>query len=101
MVTFHLFVRPAIDRLLGRVVPGPEPAAAILGETIVLKPGRTQFLRGRVVGRGPILEVVPYEDQRSGVLRSMVRGRVLIVVPADAARIEAGREVEVLLMDGS
>jgi len=101
MVTFHLFVRPAIDRLLGRLVPGPEPATAILGETIVLKPGRTQFLRGRVVGRGPILEVVPYEDQRSGVLRSMVRGRVLIVVPAEAARIEAGREVEVLLMDGS
>jgi molybdopterin molybdotransferase len=101
MVTFHLFVRPAIDRLLGRPVPGPEPATAILGETIVLKPGRTQFLRGRVVGRGPILTVAPYEDQRSGVLRSMVRGRVLIVVPADAARIEAGREVEVLLMDGS
>lgn len=101
MVTFHLFVRPAIDRLLGRLVPGPEPAMAILGATIVLKPGRTQFLRGRVVGRGPILEVVPYEDQRSGVLRSMVRGRVLIVVPADAERIEAGREVEVLLMDGS
>jgi molybdopterin molybdotransferase len=101
MVTFHLFVRPAIDRLLGRLVPGPEPATAILGATIVLKPGRTQFLRGRVVGRGPILEVVPYEDQRSGVLRSMVRGRVLIVVPADAERIEAGREVEVLLMDGS
>jgi molybdopterin biosynthesis enzyme len=30
----------------------------------------------------------------------MVRGRVLIVVPADAARLEAGREVEILLMDG-
>jgi molybdopterin molybdotransferase len=100
MVTFHLFVRPAIDRLLGRAVPGPEPATAVLAETVVLKPGRTQFLRGRLVGRGPVLTVAPYEDQRSGVLRSMVRGRVLIVVPADAARIEAGREVEILLMDG-
>jgi molybdopterin molybdotransferase len=100
MVTFILFVRPAVDRLLGRAVPGPKSATAVLAETIVLKPGRTQFLRGRFVGRGPVLEVAPYEDQRSGVLRSMVRGRVLIVVPADAARVEAGREVEIILLDG-
>lgn len=100
MVTFHLFVRPALDRLLGRAVVGPEPAAAVLAETIVLKPGRTQFLRGRLVGRGPVLKVAPYEDQRSGVLRSMVRGRVLIVVPADAERLEAGSEVEILPLNG-
>ena len=100
MVTFHLFVRPAIDRLLGRAVPGPEAATAVLEETIFLKPGRTQFLRGVLKGSGPCLRVAPYEDQRSGVLRSMVRSRALIVVPADAARIEAGREVEILYMDG-
>ncbi len=100
MVTFLLFVRPAIDRLLGRAVTGPASATAVLDETIVLKPGRTQFLRGSFVGRGPLLKVAPYEDQRSGVLRSMVRGRILIVVPAEAARLEAGREVEILFMDG-
>lgn len=100
MVTFHLFVRPAIDRLLGRTTIGPASATAVLDETIALKPGRTQFLRGRLTSRGPRLKVVPYEDQRSGVLRSMVRGRVLIVVPADAGRIEAGREVEILFLDG-
>jgi molybdopterin molybdotransferase len=100
MVTFHLFVRPAIDRLLGRAVPGPEAATAVLEETIVLKPGRTQFLRGVLKADGPCLRVAPHEDQRSGVLRSMVRSRALIVVPADAARLEAGREVEILYMDG-
>ncbi|MGZ5514024.1 MAG: molybdopterin molybdotransferase MoeA [Candidatus Aminicenantales bacterium] len=100
LVTFLLFVRPAIDRLLGRSVTGPASMTAVLDEAIVLKPGRTQFLRGCFVSRGPVLKVAPYEDQRSGVLRSMVRGRVLIVVPADAARLEAGCEVEILLMDG-
>jgi len=100
MVTFHLFVRPAIDRLLGRAVTGPVPAKALLDGAIALKPGRTQFLRGVIAGRGPVLRVAAYEDQRSGVLRSMVRGRVLIVVPADTARIEAGGEVEILFMDG-
>jgi len=100
MVTFHLFVRPALDRLLGRAATGPVSAKAYLDAAIALKPGRTQFLRGLLTGRGPALMVVPYEDQRSGVLRSMVRGRVLIVVPADVARIEAGGEVEILFMDG-
>ena len=100
MVTFHLFVRPAIDRLLGRTAIGPESARAVIGEEIKLKPGRMQFLRGILAGRGPVLTAVPYEDQRSGVLRSMVRGRILIVVPADAGRIEAGQEVEILFLDG-
>jgi molybdopterin molybdotransferase len=100
LVTFHLFVRPAIDKMLGRAEPGPATAAAVLAGEIVLEPGRTQFLRGLVVGRGPVLTVAPYEDQRSGVLRSMVHGRVLIVVPADVSRLEAGREVEVIFLDG-
>jgi molybdopterin biosynthesis enzyme len=72
----------------------------VLDREIVLKPGRAQFLRGVLTSDGPCLKVAPYGDQRSGVLRSMVHGRVLIVVPADAARLEAGREVEIIFMDG-
>ena len=100
MVTFILFVRPALDGLLGRKMPGPAGGRAILGEDIVLKPGRKQFLRAVLDGGGPVLKVVPYPDQRSGVLRSMARSRVLLVVPADASRLEKGREVEILYMDG-
>jgi molybdopterin molybdotransferase len=100
MVTFLLFVRPAIDRMLGRAVPGAQSGRAVLSGDIELKPGRTQFLRGVLADGGPILKVSPYDDQRSGVLRSMVRSRVLIVVPPDVRRIEAGREVEIIFMDG-
>jgi molybdopterin molybdotransferase len=99
MVTFHLFVRPAVERMLGRKVQGGGTATAVLTEDIVLKPGRKQFLRGLLEDRGPILRVAPYGDQRSGVLRSMVRSRVLIVVPADVSRLEAGQEVEIIYMD--
>lgn len=100
MVTFLLFVGPALDRLLGRAATGPRAGRAALAADIALKPGRLQFLRGVLEGGGPALRVAPYDDQRSGVLRSMVHGRVLIVVPADAARLEAGREVDILFMDG-
>jgi molybdopterin molybdotransferase len=100
MVTFLLFVEPALAAMLGRREPVTPAVPAVLAEDIVVKPGRTQFLRGLVVERGPVLKVAPYGDQRSGVLRSMVRGRVLIVVPAEAGRVEAGREVGVIFMDG-
>ena len=100
MVTFLLFVRPAVENMLGRKVPGPKAGRAVLAGDITLKPGRTQFLRGVLTDGGPVLKVAAYGDQRSGVLRSMVRSRVLIVVPAEARHIEAGREVEILFMDG-
>jgi molybdopterin molybdotransferase len=100
MVTFLLFVGPALAAMLGRIEPPAGTVTAVLAEDISVKSGRTQFLRGLVVEPGPVLKVAPYDDQRSGVLRSMVHGRVLIVVPADAGRIEAGGEVEVIFMDG-
>ena len=99
MVMFHLFVRPAIDLMLGRKQPGLRSAKAVLEQEVTVRPGRTQFLRGGLVGEGPLLRVEPFPDQRSGVLRSMVRSRVLIVVPADSSRIEKGREVRILFLD--
>jgi molybdopterin molybdotransferase len=100
MVTFLLFVVPAVDRMLGRTGESPRTARAVLAAPLSLRPGRTQLLRGRIVSPGPVLEVAPYEDQRSGVLRSMVGSRVLIVVPAEVSRLEAGAEVEILSLDG-
>ena len=99
MVMFHLFTRPAIDRMLGRKCPGLRSARALLQEEITLRPGRTQFLRGVLAGQGPALRVSPFPDQRSGVLRSMVKSQALIVVSADSSRLEKGREVEILLLD--
>ena len=80
MVTFVLFVRPAIDGLLGRAKPGPAGGRAVLTADIVVKPGRKQFLRAVLDDGGPVLKVAPYADQRSGVLRSMAGSRALIVV---------------------
>ncbi len=100
MVTFQLFVGPALERLLGRSGEGPATVPAVLEASLAVKPGRLQFLRGLVVSRGPVLKVTPYDDQKSGVLRSMVRSQVLIVVPADVSSLEAGTEVEVIFLDG-
>ena len=99
MVTFDLFVRPAIDRMLGKKMPGLRTAKAVLSADLAVKPGRKHFLRGVLAGQGPELRVAPFPDQRSGVLRSMVKSRVLIVVPADAVRVEKGSTVEIIFLE--
>jgi molybdopterin molybdotransferase len=99
MVTFHLFVRPALNRMLGRREPGARSGKAVLEQGIDLEPGRMQFLRGVLVGDGPQLRVAPYPDQKSGVLKSMVRSRVLIVVAADVPWVAKGQEVDILFLD--
>jgi molybdopterin molybdotransferase len=99
MVTFHLFVRPVLDGMLGRREPGPRSGKAVLDQEIDLESGRMQFLRGALVSDGPQLRVAPYPDQKSGVLKSMVRSRVLIVVPADVTRVAKGQEVDILILD--
>jgi molybdopterin molybdotransferase len=100
MVTFLLFVQPAVERMLGRKNPGLRSGRAVLESAIALKPGRTQFLRGVLAAEGSALRVNPFSDQRSGVLKSMVRSQVLIVVPPDVSRLEKGSEVEILFFDG-
>ena len=99
MVTFHLFVRPAIARMLGRKEEQGEVRRALLQKGLSLKPGRLQFLRGNLIGRGPEVRVEPYSNQKSGVLRSMVESRVLILVPPEVTRLEKGQEVDIVLMD--
>ena len=99
MVTFLLFVRPAIDKMMGRKEIGPRRAKAVLSEDIALKPGRRHYLRGILEGAGPVLRVAPYANQKSGVLRSMVRSRVLIEAPADASRLEKGREIDIVFIE--
>jgi molybdopterin molybdotransferase len=99
MVTFHLFVRPAIDRMLGRSEIGPKRGKALLGREVVLKPGRTQFLRAVLDAAGPELLADPFPDQRSGVLRSMVRSQALVVIPAETGCVGKGRPVDILYLE--
>jgi len=100
LVTFLLFVQPAVEAMLGRERPGPPGGRAVLASDIILKPGRTQFLRGALETEGALLRVRLFPDQRSGVLKSMVRSGVLVVAPPEAVRLEKGAEVEILFFGG-
>ena len=90
MVTWILFVRPAVDALLGRV-PGPA-ATALLTEPLTRNPARDECVRvrieaGRATATGP---------QGSHVLSSMALADALAVVPRGEGELPAGAEVELV-----
>lgn len=93
MLTFSLFVRPALLKLMGR--PDLEPARfwATATEGMRKKAGRREFKRGilRHTDRG--WEVSTTGPQGSGILTSMVLANCLIVLPEERGEVKPGEPV--------
>ena len=97
MVTFDLFVPPALDILAGADEAMALPFTdAILTEAITEKPGLTHFLPAKQMWPGSTPRVTPVVWQGSGDVAAMTRANCLLVVPAERERIEAGERVQVL-----
>jgi molybdopterin molybdotransferase len=117
MVTFELFVTPAIDLLNGA---GPRPLAFVeaeLAEELHEKPGMTHFLPARLVwndspaedtgGHGPKTDAPPAKTlagnvrplrwQGSGDIAAMVKANCFLVVDAELSHVTAGTRMPVLL----
>jgi molybdopterin molybdotransferase len=95
MVTFELFVVPAIDLLSGSKARALPLLEARLAEPMKEKPGLTHFLPARVEWRGPAPEVKTLLWQGSGDIAALAN--CFLVVPADREKVEAGESVSVLL----
>jgi molybdopterin molybdotransferase len=96
MVTFLLFVAPAIDVLSGAGARPLPLLDATLAEAMKEKPGLTHFLPARVEWAGGAAEVRPLRWQGSGDIAALSRANCFLVVPADRQDIAAGEKVSVL-----
>jgi molybdopterin molybdotransferase len=97
MVTFDLFVRPAIEILSGELEVRPLPFfEAELTIALSEKPGLTHFLPAKLGWQGDLARVAPIPWQGSGDVVAMAQANCLLVVPAERERIEAGERVRVL-----
>ncbi len=99
MVTFELFVRPAIRRMCGHALPFRHAVIARAAEPISLKPKLQHFLRGVVEDTGGGLEARLTGPQGSGILTSMVRANALLVIPEGQLETPAGAEVLAIRLD--
>jgi molybdopterin molybdotransferase len=97
MVTFELFVAPAIDLLSGAEARALPLVEARLAEAMKEKAGLTHFLPARVEWRGTLPEVKTLKWQGSGDITALAKANCFLVVPADREKIEAGESVSVLL----
>ena len=95
MVTFELFVRPAIRRLQGHALPFRRTVRVVVREPITLGPKLRHYLRAIVDGGDARLT----GPQGSGILTSMARANALLIVPADMPAVAAGTELEALILD--
>ena len=96
MVTFDLFVQPAIQILSG-TESGPLPLVeATLTSALCEKPGLAHFLPATLSWSGDTPQVAPVNWQGSGDVAAMAHANCLLVVPPDRETIEAGERVHIL-----
>jgi molybdopterin molybdotransferase len=100
MVTFTLFVGPAVDVLSGAAT-GLRHTSATLTRDYAKAPGRAHAVRCRLTLSEHGWRAEPTGDQRSHILTSMLGADALAIIPTASGDVHAGERVEVaLLPDG-
>ena len=99
MVTFELFVRPAIRKMMGHHLAFRRSVPVRAAEPINLKPRLQHFLRG-IVTEGPQgPEARLTGPQGSGILTSMTLANALLVIPEGQHETPAGSTVQALILN--
>jgi len=104
MVTFELFVRPAIRFLSGRAAPFRRAVDVQAAEAIRVGPKLQHFLRAVVTeapatANGHLPEVRLTGPQGSGILTSMVKANALLIIPEGQHELAAGSVARAIRLD--
>ena len=99
MVSFELFGRPALRKLMGKPHRPHPTVRAVLLDSLDKRKGFRYFVRVRLERLGSGYAARLTGDQGSGILLSMVRADGLAVIPEGVQRFQAGGMVDVLLLD--
>ncbi|WP_432511370.1 molybdotransferase-like divisome protein Glp [Kineococcus sp. SYSU DK001] len=100
-VSFEVFVRPALRRMLGDEGPDPDRprVRALAGARWTSPPGKEQYVRAAWTrdGEGRLV-VEPVSGHGSHLVTALARATCLVVVPVGVSVVEPGDEVECLLL---
>ena len=98
MVSFELFVKPALLRLMGHEKPVKPLYRAVMAEDVTASDNRVYVVRVRAWREDEKWHVSATGPQGSGMLRSMVGANGLAFVPGGPRGLRAGDEVDFLLL---
>ena len=99
MVSFEVFARPAIYKMLGRTDLEAPSVTAVLDDAVANRDRRRVFTRVVLRQQGGAYHAALTGPQGSGVLTSMTRGNALAVIPEDRDAVAAGESVRVIPLD--
>ncbi|MEP6629539.1 MAG: gephyrin-like molybdotransferase Glp [Lapillicoccus sp.] len=98
-VSFEVFVRPALRRMMG-LEPGLRPSSrARLMHPLSSPRGRTQVARAVATHDDDGWLVDPVWGQASHFVADLARANALLLLPPETTRAEAGETVEMWLLD--
>ncbi|HSK61443.1 MAG TPA: gephyrin-like molybdotransferase Glp [Actinomycetospora sp.] len=98
LVSFEVFVRPALRAAAGHPQPARPRVRARLAESLDSPAGRRQFRRGRIDAVAGTVSAVGAAG--SHLLAALARADCLLVIGEDTTHVDAGETVEVWLLDG-
>jgi molybdopterin molybdotransferase len=98
MVTFELFGRPAIFKLMGRTGWERPTKRVTVEDRIRNDDGRRFLARAIVRQREGRLFAALTGSQSSGILTSMALANALVVCPEDVASLEPGDEADAIML---
>lgn len=90
LVTFELFARPAIRKMMGHTKLFRRPIPVVLEESVSVNAELTHFLRATITHSPAGTTARLTGPQSSGILTSMSLANALLVVPAHRQRVNAG-----------
>jgi molybdopterin molybdotransferase len=99
MVTFELFARPAIRRMMGHRDPFRRATTVTVAAPIRLGPRLQHFLRVTIEDGAPGLTASLTGPQGSGILTSMARAQALLIVPEGQHDTPAGARLPAIVLD--
>jgi molybdopterin molybdotransferase len=99
-VGLELFVRPVLKSALGANNLHLARCRAILREAVPTANPYTRFMRGIVETDGHRLVTRSAGIDKPGMVTALSKANALIVIPGGSPPLDAGAEVDVLLLDG-
>jgi molybdopterin molybdotransferase len=99
LVTFELFVRPAVKALLGVPDPLPESRVGILAAGVRRNPQREEYLRAVRRRDEETTFLEPLAGQESHMIARAGRADALVVIESGEGEVPAGEEIRYIALD--
>ncbi len=99
LLSFDVFVRPLIRRMMGQTSLHHRVVEAILDEAIESSTDDTHYIRAQITANVGTPRVRSLENSETHPLAGLGTADALIIVPSGVHKVEAGQTVAVMLLD--